>query len=656
MLEDALRDRLGGLELGVLVEHAREGDGVAHLGLLLVHPGVGVVRAHLALDVGVDVLRERDVLGIFLGLVGLHLAALVKKRLAVLSQHGALHAHAVEAELDRLHEAGLHRDLLAVLAGGFPGAVAVLGVGAHDEFAASLGDVVLLVADALAALLEALRGVDEQHLIGVLGRLALAEEPHVGGDARVVERVARQLDDGVEPVIFQHVAADGVLAAAGLALVERARVLDDGHHAVVLELGEAVEHEEHLAVALGGELLHREAAAARLLELRLHGLGLGVPRVAEGRVGDAVVELESRELVRRERVAEAHVGIVLAANERARLGDAVGEGVELLAVERDAGVGVELPQAFLGAAEHLGGAHGLVVDGLGDALAVEDVGIGLDEQVGHEVDDVAAGKVRARVLVVGLGEALDEVLEDVAHVHRGDLVGRHVRLGLAEVADYLVEQRGVRVGQTLDLVGELHTGQDVLDVLGEAVDVVAEVVLDVFRVGLQGLERELGRVVEGEARGVAEEPVLDGKVLVLLVGGEDGVVGGRQAVVEALDHRHGQDDQAVLVGLVGAAQGIGHAPDERGLLLYVGADGADQIVAGGHRLGSLRTNGRPERTAGRRMNSCAYSLTRGWDKNAPRRVAAGRERRGGGGQDARMNQGPLIQAQELGVAHNRILV
>ena len=134
-----------------------------------------------------------------------------------------------------------------------------------------------------------------------------------------------------------------------------------------------------------------------------------------------------------------------------------------------------------------GGAHGLVVDGLGDVVAVKHVWVGLDEQVGHEVHDVAAGKVRARVLVVGLGEALDEVLEDVAHVHGADLVGRHVRLRLAEVADHLVEQEGVRVAEALHLVGKLHAREDVLHVVREPVEVVLEVVLDVVRVCLEGL-------------------------------------------------------------------------------------------------------------------------------------------------------------------------
>ena len=193
----------------------------------------------------------------------------------------------------------------------------------------------------------------------------------------------------------------------------------------------------------------------------------------------------------------------------------------------------------------------------------------LNEQVGHEVHDVAAREVSAGVLVVGLGEALNEVLEDVAHVHSFDLVGRHVGLRLAEVADDLVEQRGVWVGEAFDLVGELHACQDVLHVVREPVDVVLEVVLDVLRVGLERLEGELRGVVEGVAGGIAQKAVLHGKGFVFLSCGENGIVRGLKAVVEAFDNGHRKDDQAVLMRLVGATQGIGGTPNERCLLLNI---------------------------------------------------------------------------------------
>ncbi len=187
----------------------------------------------------------------------------------------------------------------------------------NDKVAAGFCDVILLVADALAAFLKTLRGVDEQHVIAMLRRLRLAEEPYVGGNTGVVERIAGQLHDGVEPVVLQHVAADAVLAATGLTLVERARVLNNRHHAIVFELRQAVENEEHLPVALGRELLW-EASATGGLEFFLHRDCLRIPRITERRVGDAVVELKAIELVSGEGISEAHVGVVLAADERAR--------------------------------------------------------------------------------------------------------------------------------------------------------------------------------------------------------------------------------------------------------------------------------------------------------------------------------------------------
>ena len=242
-----------------------------------------------------------------------------------------------------------------------------------------------------------------------------------------------------------------------------------------------------------------------------------------------------------------------------------------------------------------GGAHGLVVDGLGDVVAVKHVRVGLDEQVGHEVHDVAAGKVRARVLVVGLGEALDEVLEDVAHVHGADLVGRHVRLRLAEVADHLVEQRGIWVGEAFDLVVELHAREDILHVVREPVDVVLEVALDVLRVGLERLEGEFRGVVEGVAGGIAQKAVLDIEGFDPLRGVENLLVSGQKAVVEALDDGHGQDDQAVLVRLVQAAQRIGDAPDKRCLFLDIDPYRFDKVVTRCHalvpfKIGSFRQN------------------------------------------------------------------
>ena len=211
----------------------------------------------------------------------------------------------------------------------------------------------------------------------------------------------------------------------------------------------------------------------------------------------------------------------------------------------------------------------------------------LDEQVGHKVHDVAARKVGASILVVRLREALDEIFEDIAHIHRTDFIGRHIGLRLAEVADNLVEQWGIRVGEAFDLVGELHARQDVLHVVREPVDVVLEVILDVLWVGLKCLEGELRGVVKGVSRGFAQKAVLHGKRLVFLSSGENSIVCGSETIMKALDDGHRKDNQAVLMRLVGTAQGVGSAPDKGCLLLNISANGLDEIVAVCHRYFSF---------------------------------------------------------------------
>ena len=114
-----------------------------------------------------------DILGVRLRLIGLHLAASIENRLTVLVNDRALHGHTVKSKLDRLHQASLDTHLLPVGAHRLPVAVAVLGICLHNQVAASLGDVILFIANTLAALLKTLRSINEQHAITVLGAFAL---------------------------------------------------------------------------------------------------------------------------------------------------------------------------------------------------------------------------------------------------------------------------------------------------------------------------------------------------------------------------------------------------------------------------------------------------------------------------------------------------
>src|SRR5512146_480216 len=55
-----------------------------------------------------------------------------------------------------------------------------------------------LAAQALAHLLPEAAGIDELHLALAFLGLAVADDPHVGADARVVEHVGGQPDDGLD--------------------------------------------------------------------------------------------------------------------------------------------------------------------------------------------------------------------------------------------------------------------------------------------------------------------------------------------------------------------------------------------------------------------------------------------------------------------------
>ena len=92
---------------------------------------------------------------------------------------------------------------------------------------------------------------------------------------------------------------------------------------------------------------------------------------------------------------------------------------------------------------------------------------------------------------------------------------------------------------------------------------------------------EFTDVVKLIAAGLGEKAVLHGEVLDLLILSQHRVVGGQQAVVKALDHRHGQDHEAVLMGLERPAQHVRHVPDHRGFFRNIGSDYRKLVVRHG---------------------------------------------------------------------------
>ena len=100
----------------------------------------------------------------------------------------------------------LHLLVLRVL--GVVGDVQRLRVQAGDLADLVVGEELALVAEGLAHLGELVAGVEQDHLAGVVGRLAVGQDPEVRGDAGVVEELVGQGDDALQPVVLQDPPAD----------------------------------------------------------------------------------------------------------------------------------------------------------------------------------------------------------------------------------------------------------------------------------------------------------------------------------------------------------------------------------------------------------------------------------------------------------------
>ena len=92
------------------------------------------------------------------------------------------------------------------------------------------------------------------HLATALSQLLVSENPHIGGNARVVEDVVGQLHYSVHQVVLHQIATYVALAAASVAREERAAVVDGGNaaahglHVEWLHLVNLLKHKKQLSV------------------------------------------------------------------------------------------------------------------------------------------------------------------------------------------------------------------------------------------------------------------------------------------------------------------------------------------------------------------------------------------------------------------------
>lgn len=282
-----------------------------------------------------------------------------------------------------------------------------------------------------------------------------------------------------------------------------------------------------------------------------------LPLHPERWVGQHVVEGLAGVAVVGEGVAEGDVLRILSLDHEVGPADRPRFGVQLLPVDLHRGVLVELGDQVVHRREHAARAAGRVEHRAHRARKLERVAVRGDQQPHHELDDLTGREVLTGRLVGLLGEAADQLLEDVAHVVVGHDLGTQVQV--RELADDLVEQSGTV--QPLDLLGELETLQHALRVVREGPHVHLEVHRSALRILRDLLQRQARPVVEGVPRGPPQEAVrVDAAVLVLFRDLRDLLAGRLQHALQSPQHRERQDDLAVVGLLVVPPQEVGDGP------------------------------------------------------------------------------------------------
>ena len=355
---------------------------------------------------------------------------------------------------------------------------------------------------------------------------------------------------------------------------------------------EHVQQKQELAIADPRQSRPETAGGAPVV-LAAHGVLVALPVLAVGRIRDQIIEVVTGLAVFRERAPEEdvlRVTTVFRLHEQIRLADSEGLGIYLLAEQMNIGIGVHgLGAEFavaclaggdvlLGDGEHAAGAAARVADGPHHAFRPQPFFVPGQQQVHHEMDDIAGGEVLPGILVQRLVELPDELFEDRAHRRVVDIVRVETHFRIPELLDD--EEQEARLVELGDRVVKVELLQHLAHVGTEPRDVVAQVLRNVGSVGQQLLEVVARRVVEGEPGGA---PQL--RVEILDLATQAGLdlehlrLGGSQHGVEPAQHGQRQDHVLIFAALEGVADQVRHAPEEADDLAVIHGRAAANVAA-----------------------------------------------------------------------------
>ena len=85
-------------------------------------------------------------------------------------------------------------------------------------------------------------GIDQLHFAASLGVFPVGEEPDIGLNAGIIEKVGGECDDRFNPVVFHHPAADFALTRCSSTCEERRSVHDDANPRALLIIAHLRNH------------------------------------------------------------------------------------------------------------------------------------------------------------------------------------------------------------------------------------------------------------------------------------------------------------------------------------------------------------------------------------------------------------------------------
>ena len=236
-----------------------------------------------------------------------------------------------------------------------------------------IADLAALVAEAFLHRHPEVPPVDELDLALALLRLPVGEDPDVGGDAGIVEKLLRQGDDGFQPIVLDDPAADLGLARAGIPGEQRRAVENNADAAAAIlrraHLRDHVLEEQQRAVIHPRQPSPEAPLVTERVRLLLDRLFLLLPSHAEGWIGEHIVEGVSVsrgvavELILGEGIATPDVVSIFALDQHVRLANRPGSVVQVLAEQVGISLGIELLDVVFRYGEHPAGAAGRIVNG-----------------------------------------------------------------------------------------------------------------------------------------------------------------------------------------------------------------------------------------------------------------------------------------------------